>query len=73
MAGTDLAIADYNSESPLYIAAWRGDPKIIQSLLEHGALVNGQNWKQHTPLVVSPFAFRDADRDTMQRTVEFEL
>ena len=32
--------------------------------------MNARNWKQHTPLMVSLFAFRDAERDTMQRTIE---
>ena len=70
LAGTDVTITDSNGITALPRAALRGDPIIVQSLLQHGALVNARNSDQSTPLMISVFAFHYADLAAVQRTVE---
>lgn len=37
----------------LHVAAWKGDCRLIEFLLDHGALINVQNFRGHTPLYIA--------------------
>ena len=70
LAGADLAIASPNGNTALHHAAVRGDPAIIQSMFDHGALLDARNTKLLTPLMVLLISFRLENRVNMQETTE---
>jgi hypothetical protein len=53
-AGADVQMSDYNSRSPLWIAAYKGYPRVVKFLLENGADVDaGDIWEERSPLFIS--------------------
>ena len=53
LAGADLTIANSNGDTALHFAASRGDPAIVQSMLEHGAPVDQQTAEGSTALYIA--------------------
>ena len=70
LSGADLTIANSKGEVALHRAAQRGDPTLVQSMLEHGAFVDVRTLHLRTPLMVALLDFHLQDRAAMQRTVE---
>ena len=61
MAGADLTVIDPDGFVALHRAARRGEPCVLQSLLEHGALVNVRDTQQlRTPLMAAMNGIVDA-------------
>ena len=53
LPGTDLTIATSYGGTVLHMAAYRGDPEIVQSMLEHGAPVDCQSTNGNTALHIA--------------------
>ena len=73
LAGANLTVVDVDGNAALHCAVLRGDPTVVQCLLEHGAPVNSRNSQLNTPLIVATASFRHADKAAMQRTIEVLL
>ena len=56
LAGADLTIATSYGGRALHMAAHRGDPEIVQSMLEHGAPVDCQSKNGNTALHIAIIA-----------------
>jgi len=53
-AGGDVQMSDYNSRSPLWIAAYKGFPRVVKHLLDNGADVDaGDIWEERSPLFIA--------------------
>ena len=50
LVGADLTIASLKGDTALHFAARRGDPTIVQSMLEHAAFVDEQGANGNTAL-----------------------
>ena len=72
-AGADLTVKDADGNAALHYAALRGEPTVVQCLLEHGAFVDTHTPQLFTPLMVALAYFRDEDKAAMQRTIEVLL
>lgn len=48
--GADIEVLDHRSETPLHLAAYRGDADSVRTLLQCGADVNARTPAQDTPL-----------------------
>lgn len=49
-----MQMSDYNSRSPLWIAAYKGYPRVIKVLLDNGADVDaGDIWEERSPLFIA--------------------
>ena len=71
LSGADLTIENSKGETALHFAAQRGDPTLVQSILEHGAFVDVRSTSSgRTPLMTALAGFHLQDRADMQRTVE---
>ena len=69
-ANADLSIAGSDSATPLHLATCGGHPSLVQSLLEHGALVDAKNCNGHTPLIWAMLNFRPDNQADMQLIVD---
>ena len=72
LSGADLTIVDPVGDTALHYAARRGDPEILQSMLEHGACVDARS----TPRLCTPLmsavmkAHRNENGLNSQLTIE---
>lgn len=66
-AGADPRIADRDGETPLHIAAERGDEKLAISLLQHGADPNALDHERRSPLFVALFTHHAEVADVLVR------
>ena len=71
LSGADLAFVNSDGDTALHSAACRGDPEIIQSMLEHGACVDARTPRLCTPLMAAVMkAHRNENGLNSQLTIE---
>ena len=70
LAGADLTVVNCNSYYPLHLAARRGDPTIVQSMLEHRAAVDVVTPQLLTPLMTAVLNFHREDRADIQLVIK---
>ena len=71
-SGADLTFVNSSGDTALHYAARRGDPEIIQSMLEHGACVDARSTPRLcTPLMAAVIqAHRNENSQNSQLTIE---
>ena len=71
LTGADLAFVNSSGDTALHHAACRGDPKLIQSMLEHGACVDARTPGGCTPLMAAALkAHANGNKHNSQLTIE---
>ena len=71
LSGADIAFVNSDGDTALHSAACRGDPEIIQSMLEHGACVEARTPRLCTPLMAAVMkAHRNENSQNSQLAIE---